>query len=560
VDENRLQQVLFNLVGNAIKFTEQGHIKIKAIEKEGMVQVSVEDTGIGIAADKKESIFQAFEQGDGSASRIYAGTGLGLNISKQLIELHGGQIWVESTLGTGATFFFTLPISTEKAVASKPASFVSKVVPAPIELNETIEPIINSQNDAINVLVVDDEPINQQVLKNHLSGKQYNLTQTMNGEEALKEIASNKLFDLVLLDVMMPHMSGYEVCQKIREKYLPSQLPIIMVTAKNQVEDLVEGLSYGANDYLTKPFSKNEFMARVKTQLNLHRINSVTSKFIPNEFLRSLGRENITEVLLGDHTSKEVTVLFSDIRAYTTLSENMSPEENFKFVQKYNGQMGPIIQANNGFVNQYLGDGIMSIFTESPTDSLRAAIDMQQQINSYNKQRIQENREPIKVGMGMHTGSLIMGIIGDVKRMDAATISDSVNTASRIENLTKYYGTSILLSGVTLEQITAPEAFHFRYLGQVQVKGKQNAVKIYECFDGEIPEMKNLKLATLPLFEEGIQHYFNQSFTQAAMAFDAVLKQNPKDNTAQLFLEKAGRLITSGVDDDWTGIEMMENK
>jgi two-component system, sensor histidine kinase ChiS len=118
-----------------------------------------------------------------------------------------------------------------------------------------------------------------------------------------------------------------------------------MVTAKNQVTDLVQGLSLGANDYLPKPFSKAEFLARVKTQLNLHRINVVTGKFVPSEFLRSLGRENITEVLLVDHAEREVTVLFADIRDYTTLPETMTPEENFNFVNAYNGRLSPIIQA-----------------------------------------------------------------------------------------------------------------------------------------------------------------------------------------------------------------------
>ncbi|MEZ4933040.1 MAG: adenylate/guanylate cyclase domain-containing protein, partial [Saprospiraceae bacterium] len=290
------------------------------------------------------------------------------------------------------------------------------------------------------------------------------------------------------------------------------------------------------------------------------RVNKAISRFVPNEFLHALGKSDITEIALGDTVEKEVTVFFSDIRDYTALSEQMSPEENFKFVNAYNGRMGPIIQNNDGFVNQYLGDGIMAIFPNTPADALRAAIQMQQGLQSYNQQRMTAGRSVIKVGMGLHTGSLIMGITGDENRMDAATISDSVNSAARIESLSKYYGTSILLSEVTLKKIDRRDEFHFRYLGKVQVKGKQKPLKIYECFDGDLPEIVGLKLTTLAEFNTGIKHYFSQLFSQAILDFENVIQQNPKDKTAKLFLHKAKQLTEMGVSENWTGVELMGQK
>ncbi len=290
------------------------------------------------------------------------------------------------------------------------------------------------------------------------------------------------------------------------------------------------------------------------------RVNKAISRFVPNEFLSALGKSDITEIGLGDTVEKEVTVFFSDIRDYTSLSEKLSPQDNFRFVNAYNGRMGPIIQNNHGFVNQYLGDGIMAIFPNSPTDALRAAIQMQLVLQRYNQQRNSQGRSTIKVGMGLHTGSLIMGITGDENRMDAATISDSVNSASRIESLSKYYGNSILLSEVTLKKIATPDEFHFRYLGKVQVKGKQKPLKIYECFDGETSDIFELKLATLPTFNAGIQHYFSQSFSQATSDFELVVKQNPDDKTAKLFLYKAKQLEEMGVTENWTGVELMTQK
>lgn len=558
-DENRLQQVLYNLIGNAIKFTETGNITIAAIEKEKQLQVSVTDTGIGIPENKQSAIFQEFEQGDGSTTRAYAGTGLGLSISKRLIELHGGKMWVESTSEKGSTFFFTLPIATESAttltIAPKATTLNSPI--SPINTERELTPIAVG---AIRILIVDDEPINQQVLKNHLAGKGFHLTQAMNGKEAIKAIENRDSFDLVLLDVMMPSMSGYEVCQQIREKFLPSELPVIMITAKDQLQDIVQGLTLGANDYLPKPFHKEELLARINTQLDLHRIFNVAGRFVPNEFLHSLNRNRITEVLLGDHIQKEVTVLFLDIRGYTTLSETMTPEDNFRFVNAFHGRMGPIIQKHKGFVNQYLGDAIMAIFPASPETALHAAIDMQEALRSYNQERSAVGRQKIKMGVGLHTGSLIMGIIGDKNRLDAATIADTVNTASRIEGLTKYYGASILLTEDSLEKMENKAAFHLRYLGQVLVKGKKNPIGIYECFEGDAPALFAHKLKMTVEFRLGLEQYFARDFPEASGSFSKVLKSNSEDKVAELFLNKAARYIHEDVPNGWVGVEEMRFK
>lgn len=503
-DENRLQQIFHNLIGNSIKFTESGHVRVEAREKMNgkpentMIEVMVSDTGIGIPKHKRDAIFQEFEQVDGSAQREFAGTGLGLSISKRLVELHGGEMWVESEVGQGTVFHFTLPVSSSNADRVRNPVSVARSTPSRVDVRNfasktgKIQIPINSQRltpnfetSTVNILIVDDEPINQQVLKNHLENENYHIQSAMNGTEALKLLNDYPHFDMILLDVMMPRMSGYEVCQKIREQYLPSELPVIMVTAKDQTHELVEGFSLGANDYLSKPFSKAEFLARLKTHLNLHQINRTTRRFVPQAFLRALGKESIVDTQLGDQRSQEVTVLFTDIRDYTSLSESMTPEENFRFVNAYAGRMGPIIQSNGGFVHQYLGDGIMAIFQNSPEDALKAALRMQETLVIYNQERISQERRPIKVGMGLHTGPLVMGIIGDQYRTEAATISDTVNTASRMEGLTKDFVANILISEESYRGISNKDDFNFRYLGKVNVKGKQKAIGVYECVEGE---------------------------------------------------------------------------
>lgn len=559
-DANRLQQILHNLIGNAIKFTDAGDVVVSARLQETMVEISVSDTGIGIPKDKFETIFQSFEQVDASTARSYGGTGLGLSITRQLVELHGGKIWVESEQGKGSTFTFTLPVSKEKPEPLDADLHLAKVRETKTADFPAIEVGAYRGNGDANILVVDDEPVNLQVLANHLGSLNYHVEQAVNGEQALKAIGSGKKFDLVLLDIMMPKMSGYEVCQKIRETYLPSELPVIMVTAKNQVDDLVEGFSSGANDYLAKPFSKTELLARIKTHLNLHHINTAYGRFVPHEFLRSLGRESILDVKLGDQVHGEMTILFSDIRGYSTLSESMSPVENFNFLNAYLRRVGPVIARHHGFVSQYYGDGIMALYVGRPSDAVNAAIDIHKGVAAYNLQRQKKNRLPISIGVGLHTGPLMIGIIGDEQRLNAGVVSDAVNTASRMEGLTKFYGAPIIISENTLAGIGDAEKFNQRFLGKVQVKGKQKPVAVFEITDGDPPEIFELKKQTKTDFEEGLNSYFAKEFTEAAVCFKKVLKIHPEDKTAQLYLERSARFMVQGVPDGWEGIEEMAAK
>ena len=565
-DENRLQQILHNLIGNAIKFTQKGEIKLSASPKGKQLVITVSDSGIGIEREKFESIFNSFEQGDGSTIREYGGTGLGLSVTKQLVELHGGNIEVKSKVGKGSTFSFTLPLS--KTKRSKKGS-IQEVETERVKALEPEGPSVSkeeankqlSTTKGKRILIVDDEPVNRRVLENHLQLAGYEVTEVNSGREALDLLDQNMVFDLILLDVMMPGMSGFEVCEKIRKKYLTSELPVVMLTAKNRVSDLVNGFSAGANDYLTKPFSKNELLSRIKTHLNLTGIHKAASRFVPTEFIRSIGRHEITDVELGDQVEKEVTVLFSDIRTYTTLAEEMTPRQNFKFVNSFVGKMGPVIRENQGFVNQFLGDGIMALFPVNAEHALSAAIGMQKAIHLYNERRTSEGNIPISVGIGMHTGPLVMGIIGDVQRNDTAIISDTVNTASRMEGVTKFYGAQIILSEESLKTIKNKNIFGLRYLGKVKVKGKDKALGIYECFDGDKNENSiELKRQTLNKFNEGIVLFMKGEFPKASAVFDKILSKNPDDLVAKYFISKSAEFTLSGFPKDWDVVTSMDQK
>jgi signal transduction histidine kinase/ligand-binding sensor domain-containing protein/ActR/RegA family two-component response regulator/HPt (histidine-containing phosphotransfer) domain-containing protein len=273
-DENRLQQIMHNLVGNAIKFTESGEVKVSTELEDRMIHVHVSDTGCGIHRDKYERIFEDFEQVESSAERSRGGTGLGLPITKKLVELHGGKIEVQSTPGKGSRFTFTLPLAAEKIAdetGTKPSiketPGLSKLkredIGEEIDIPGTLQPLGD-----IHVLVVDDDPVNLQVILNFLSGDNFVVTGASSGQEALKALESGKHFDLVLLDIMMPRMSGFDVCREIRERFRLHQLPVIFLTAGTQTADIETARSVGGNDFISKPINKNELFLKIKKHLN----------------------------------------------------------------------------------------------------------------------------------------------------------------------------------------------------------------------------------------------------------------------------------------------------
>ncbi|MCP3942502.1 MAG: response regulator [Desulfobacteraceae bacterium] len=292
-DQHRLQQIFQNLVGNAVKFTDQGEIRICAKTIDGdLVEVSVCDTGIGIQAEDQKRIFKAFEQSESAANRSYEGTGLGLSITRQLVKLHGGNIRVESESAKGACFFFTLPISSEQSET------LQQVVPQAVEFNpvENSPQLIQGKEKEFIVLAVDDEPINLDIISNHLENSPCHIQLVSSGAEAIAFMETRKP-DLILLDVMMPEMDGYTVCEKLREQFSAYDLPIIFLTARNQIRDLVKGFNAGANDYLTKPFFKDELLARVKIQIELlinrERINKLW------QFSNTIGTFKSHEEMVG---------------------------------------------------------------------------------------------------------------------------------------------------------------------------------------------------------------------------------------------------------------------
>ncbi|NEQ73665.1 MAG: AAA family ATPase [Okeania sp. SIO2C9] len=313
----------------------------------------------------------------------------------------------------------------------------------------------------------------------------------------------------------------------------------------------LKGIIYLENNLTIGAFTK-ERMALLRTiatqaaislenaQLynNITKLNQAYERFVPAQFLSFLNKNSIVDVKLGDQVEREMTVLFSDIRDFTTISEKMTPTENFAFINEYLGYMEPQIQAHGGFIDKYIGDAIMALFPNSADDALQGAIAMLHQLKKYNLQRQQKNLEPLRIGVGLHTGVLMLGTVGGFGRMDGTAIGDAVNLSSRVEGLTKTYGVSLLITHKTLARLNNPLEYDLRFIGQVKAKGKAKAVGLFEVFSADPTELRDVKIRTKDKFERAVLLCHQELFEQAAGLFQECLEEHQGDRVSQIYLER----------------------
>ncbi|MCR9141635.1 MAG: hypothetical protein NXI24_05225 [bacterium] len=271
----------------------------------------------------------------------------------------------------------------------------------------------------------------------------------------------------------------------------------------------------------------------------LERLNSAFERFVPVEFLQYLNRKSIADVRLGQFARSHMTVLFSDIRNFTSISERMTPEENFAFINSYLREMGPIIRRHEGFIDKYIGDAIMALFKGSGNRGVMAGVLMLKRLEVFNAERAAAGEDPIRVGIGLHTGDMMLGTVGEDERMQGTVISDAVNLAARLESLTKEYEVSLLISEETLSEMQGHGDFETRFIDRVAVKGKQIPVRVYEVFDADPPKARLLKQRTAPLLSEAFALYSQEKDYRAAIQkLDEALEEFPDDRALHIHRDR----------------------
>ncbi|MDY6939100.1 MAG: adenylate/guanylate cyclase domain-containing protein [Cyanobacteriota bacterium] len=443
------------------------------------------------------------------------------------------------------------------------------------------------------IVCVDDEQMILESLKIQLRqafSSKYPIETAESGEEALELIEEllEEEYEIaaIISDYIMPHMKGDELLAKVHE-ISPSTLKI-MLTGQADIDAVANAVQYAQlYRYITKPWESEDLIltvteaihsyfqekeieaqnkklvvinadlkalnqeqvkliAKLKEQdKHLSQLNQAYERFVPNQFLQLLKKESIIQVELGDQIEAEMSVLFAKIHNFADISTDLSPEKNFKFINAYLSRMEPAIVENSGFIDKYMGDVIMAIFSQSADHAVQAGVTILKQLDEYNQHRRKSNYIPLEIGIGINTGKLMLGTVGGKSRMDGTVISDAVNLASRIEGLTPQYGAPLLISNQTFSRLDGHRHFEIRALDRVRVKGKSQHVSVFEVFDADPPSLRQSKSAMRSTFERGLVFFSLKQFEKAIRQFKECLHQNADDRVAKIYLARCKKKLQS---------------
>ncbi len=289
---------------------------------------------------------------------------------------------------------------------------------------------------------------------------------------------------------------------------------------------------------------------------NQVQLNRAIKRFVPVQFLQELGKEDYAQIQMGDSTAKVMTVLFSDLRSFTKLSERLSPQNNFQFLNSYFKKMEPYIEQHGGFIDKYIGDAIMALFRDRPEDrsadaAVKTALALREALKDFNDHRQTMGLSAIDFGIGINTGELMLGTVGSENRLDTTVIGDTVNLASRLEDLTKYFKTPILLSDYTYRSLSNPFDFSLRKIDIVRVPGKEKSNVIYELISPEDPEVADRKVGSLLNFYLGMDLYAEGRFAEALKIFSQICEYNPGDTVAAIYCQRCEDYLKHPPLNDW---------
>ena len=297
-----------------------------------------------------------------------------------------------------------------------------------------------------------------------------------------------------------------------------------------------------------------------RRNLDLAEMNRATARFVPFQFLELLRKSSIREIERGDQIELEISVLFSDIRGFTTMAEGMGAKATFGFINRYFGHMEAAIHRQEGFINDIYGDGIMALFHRGADAALRAALDMLAAVELFNQTLLDEGKTPIRVGIGMHSGTLMLGTIGGKDRLSCTVIGDPANTAARVEGMTKLYGARLLISDGIQRRLADAARYRLREIDRVQAKGKREPLELYEALDGEPGELGAAKWRSRERFAEGLRLFRQAAFAQALPHFEACLAVASADEPARLYVERCRRYLAQPPAPSWDGITRLDSK
>ncbi len=427
------------------------------------------------------------------------------------------------------------------------------------------------------VLIIDDEPLVRRTIERALRNLEVQLHAAEDGEAGLEQIQTLAP-DVVVLDLRMPVMDGLQVLKQL-ELRADSPLNVIVLTGHGDDDELRECYALGARAFLKKPFNPIEMRALVQQSLavlhaqqallevnqqleqrvlertrDLNQLNDAFRRFVPRQYLERAEASEMEVFRPGHFHVEPMTVLFLDLRDFTNLTEPLTPLETLEFLNRFFGLLVPVIEAHDGFVDKFMGDGLMALFDreEGAAHAVQAALQMHEQLQLHNAERESLQQRPLRFGVGIHTGLVVVGTIGSESRLDSTAIGDTINSASRLEQLTKQYGSWLLITETTRKGLD-PQHFQTRMVDCIRFRGKRNPLRIYEVFDHLSRPAQDLRHQQAPLFNEGMALYQQGQFEQALEAFERCLAVDPEDTIVVEYLRRCHTFLKYPPE-HWEGI------
>ena len=421
------------------------------------------------------------------------------------------------------------------------------------------------------ILCVDDEPMVLDSLREQFErqlASNYAVEVAQDGAEALEIIdeltKAGVAIPVVVSDHIMPGMKGDELLARIHVR-LPETRKILL-TGQAGLEAVGRAIKEAAlYRYVAKPWQREDLALTVREAIRgfeadakVRAQHAAALRFVPYEFLELLGRTDLTEVRRGDHVQAPVSVFYSDLRSYTTLVLGRTPAENLRWINNYLHAMEAPIRKHHGFVNSVAGDSILALFPDADAVVL-AAIESLQCLEEHNRARVNEGDPPLRVGIGINTGEVLMAVLGGTDKLMCDVVGDPVNLASRIEGLTKHLGT-MLISGQTHAALRDPGRYAMRYVDRVHVQGRDVPTELYEVLDGLAAPERDRKLASRDRLRDAIQSYQAGDVGVARRAFEALANGDPDDRAYASYLARIYELENAGVPAGWDGATRMRQK
>jgi signal transduction histidine kinase/response regulator RpfG family c-di-GMP phosphodiesterase len=533
LDLEKFDKVLYNLLSNAIKFTEAGgKIEIILRQEGDHCLMQVKDTGIGIRPDQIPHLFDRFRQADGSASRSHEGSGLGLSLVKELVEMHSGQVTVESIYGEGTSFsvwlqtgtthlptaqIIEIPVEIEQSraqveladVDTDPHQQTENPLPSALAVAPT-SPLPTAPGEAelaktATILVVEDNADMRNYVSGVLQQMGHRILTARNGAEGFQVVQSHRP-NLIITDLMMPMVSGLEMIGMIRQDEALRGTPIILLTAKADEDTRLEGAEKGADAYLSKPFNNRELVAEVRNllalkeneqrvaALNTYLTESVLGRFLPPSLVKKAAEGNLTLDLRPE--PRMITILFSDIIGFTQLSNNLRSRRVAELLNEYLTEMTHAIFENGGTVDKFMGDAILAIFGApeelSPNEQVKRAIaaarQMYRSLAALNDRWEAQGIPRVQFRCGIHQGTAVVGMFGGPVRSDYTAIGPSVNIAARIQEAAE--PSSILVSAAVADYLELEEDTITKF-SPLQLKGVDETVLTFSVHPDPSVKMKS---------------------------------------------------------------------